>query len=46
MRPNDNQSGSDLYECFTCGSRTESPGASTCGSCGGALQNLGVPRDL
>lgn len=46
MRPNDNKSRSELYECFDCGDRTESPNTPTCTSCGGTLRNLGVPRDL
>lgn len=46
MRPNDNQDGAELYECFDCGARLESAGGATCADCGGALRNLGVPRDL
>ncbi|MFC6753132.1 rubrerythrin-like domain-containing protein [Halorubrum tibetense] len=43
MRPNCKNSGEELYECFECGARGETPGRC---ECGGELQHLGRSRDL
>lgn len=46
MRPNIEEIGVKVYECFTCGARTAHPDAGTCPSCGAELLNLGRARDL
>ncbi|MGM0683207.1 MAG: rubrerythrin-like domain-containing protein [Halobacteriota archaeon] len=43
MRPQTQTKGQELYECFECGTRTESGG--TC-DCGGELCHIGRSRDL
>jgi Zn finger protein HypA/HybF involved in hydrogenase expression len=41
-----NASGKDVYECWDCLKRVESKTATTaCPECGGAVQNLAVPRE-
>ncbi|WP_330630404.1 rubrerythrin-like domain-containing protein [Halocatena halophila] len=38
-------SGSPYYECIDCGRREhQQPDGRLCSSCGGYLQNIGVPR--
>lgn len=46
MRPNTIESGGEVYECFECGNRIESPTGRVCGSCGGTLRNIARSRDL
>jgi rRNA maturation endonuclease Nob1 len=46
MRPSEPEEGNEMYECFECGARIEQAEGRTCGSCGGALQNVGRARDL
>jgi rRNA maturation endonuclease Nob1 len=36
----------ELYECFECGERVESPTGRICESCGGTLRNITRARDL
>ncbi|MUW15635.1 rubrerythrin-like domain-containing protein [Halorubrum sp. CBA1125] len=43
MRPNYDTNGQELYECLSCGARTDEGG--TC-ECGGELRHLGRSRDL
>ena len=43
MRPESETGGRELYECFKCGSRSETGGIC---ECGGELQHLGRSRDL
>ncbi|MCY4731128.1 rubrerythrin-like domain-containing protein [Natronomonas gomsonensis] len=46
MRPNIFGGGTELYECFDCGRRTETAETPSCSSCGGELRNLTRSRDL
>jgi len=46
MRPNENETEIELYECTDCGERTEDPETRLCGSCGGEFINLSRSRDL
>jgi len=46
MRPNIEQDGEKVYECFSCGARTVDPGKGGCPNCGNELMNLSHSRDL
>jgi len=46
MRPSDSIDDGELYECFECGDRAESPDRRICESCGGTLKNINRSRDL
>ncbi|MFB6173244.1 MAG: rubrerythrin-like domain-containing protein [Halobacteriales archaeon] len=46
MHPNTGTEGKELYECFECGARAESPATRRCASCGGELRCIGRSRDL
>jgi rRNA maturation endonuclease Nob1 len=46
MRPTDIQAGTEIYECFGCGTRIEAPTGETCAECGSELLRLDRPRDL
>jgi DNA-directed RNA polymerase subunit RPC12/RpoP len=46
MRPSDIQTGTNVYECFDCGARTEAPDGTRCAECGAELLRLGRSRDL
>ncbi|MUV85898.1 rubrerythrin-like domain-containing protein [Natronomonas sp. CBA1123] len=46
MRPATQKSGTELYECFDCGRRTEHAESLVCTACGGELWNLSQSRDL
>lgn len=43
MRPEYENHGEEVYECFKCGRRTDSPGEC---ECGGELRHIGRSRDL
>ncbi|QAU12530.1 rubrerythrin-like domain-containing protein [Halorubrum sp. BOL3-1] len=43
MRPQSEHTEKEVYECFECGRRTDSPGQC---ECGGELLHLGRSRDL
>jgi len=46
MRPSTIEVDGEVYECFECGDRIESPDGRVCDSCGGTLRNITRPRDL
>ncbi|WP_436935961.1 rubrerythrin-like domain-containing protein [Halovenus marina] len=46
MRPNNNETGVELYECPECGGRIEDPETAVCDECGSELINLSRSRDL
>jgi len=46
MRPSDDSSDEELYECPECGGRETDPETPTCGNCGTDLLNISRSRDL